>query len=217
MKRWFFLFLFLFVLASGARAEDDFQSWNQVSLKVPVTDKVSLTTFMDARLTEDVRELGIYYFSERLNVKASEHWTLGLNYTYLLSRSGDEYRKQDRVELEANPHGSLGPGLEWDVRNRLEFRWIEDQGADNWRFRQRWTLKHPFKGRKFLKAIYANSEFFYDQKRNIFSENRSVPLGLSWKFTNNLSLQTYYLIQSQKTTAGWRTNHVLGLLWGYVF
>ena len=83
MKRLLFIFLFLFVLAAGARAEDDFQSWNQVSLKVPVTDKVSLTTFMDARLTEDVRELGIYYFSERLNVKASPHWNLGLNYTYL--------------------------------------------------------------------------------------------------------------------------------------
>lgn len=142
----------------------------------------------------------------------------GLNYTYLQSRNtssaatDDSYNRQHRAEIEVNPNWFPTDWLKVKMRNRVEFRWIEGQGSDNTRYRQRWMFDVPFKDQLPLKSIYASSEFFYDFAKNEYNENRSIPIGLNFKINKKLGGSLYYMVQSRKGTNDWSSNQILGTL-----
>ena len=141
--------LILFVFFCGVcDAEDDFQYWSQYSVKIVDGEKIDLITFADLRIQEDASKLGLYLLSQRLKMDFWKNLSLGLNYTYLSSRNTkpgavkDDYNWQHRLELEANPSWNIKDWLKLSVRNRYEFRWIENRGSYNDRFRHRWIAPY---------------------------------------------------------------------------
>ena len=120
------------------------------------------------------------------------------------------FQPQHRLELEANPYWSAADFLKVKNRNRLEFRWIENQGSDITRFRHRWELEFPLKEKAPLRAVFVNNEFFYDFNKGEYSENRAIPFGVKLALNNRISLQVFYMIQSRKGSADWSSNQVIG-------
>ncbi|MCB9771566.1 MAG: DUF2490 domain-containing protein [Candidatus Omnitrophica bacterium] len=216
--RKFMVVFILFFSAGYVYAGDDFQSWNQLSLKVYQMDKIDFIIFTDTRLTHDAQKLGMYFISPRVVYHHTKNLDFALNYTYLQSRRtsssaiDDSYNWQHRAEIEVNPQWQLADWLKLKMRNRVEFRWIEGLGSDNTRYRQRWALEFPIKIIKPLKSLYASSEVFYDFSKSRINENRTVPVGLNFKMNDKVGLSLYYMIQSQKGTRDWASNQILGTL-----
>lgn len=215
----------VFALSSQqpALARDDFQYWSQYSVDLLDTDKFNFKIFSDNRFFDDAKDVGFYLVSTRLKYKATKYLDLGMNYSYLNSKvnnpiaSRSEFKFHHRVELEVNPYWNLMDWLKLYVRNRYEFRWIEDKGSDNARIRQRWQLTVPVKDKWRLKSIYASAEIFYDQPTNAFNENWITPVGGQFKVSEKVSFDLYYMIQSKKGTHDWASNQILATVVSFKF
>ncbi|MCA9399351.1 MAG: DUF2490 domain-containing protein [Candidatus Omnitrophica bacterium] len=205
-----------FLITPPAQAEDDFQYWSRYSLKMVDTEKVDWTIFAEARFYNDTDDLGLYYISQRVSYDLWKHLSLGTNYTYLnyrtQSRDGTlaEDKFQHRLELEANPKFKWGERITFKNRNRVEFRWIEDKGSYNTRLRHRWTLSYALKDKGPVKDVYAESEFIYNIAEHAYDENRTIPIGATFKVNDKMSLKTFYMIQNKLGATDWYANQIFG-------
>jgi hypothetical protein len=203
-------------VAPDGRASDDWQYWSRYTLKTHSFDRVELATYFEGRLNEDLSQDGLYQISEQFKYKLRDDLDLGLNYTYLEQRSVNSktkievFKYNHRAEIELSPRWKPADWLQIKNRNRLEFRWIEDQGSDNTRFRQRWELVFPIKNAAPVQSIFVNSEYFFDFKQSQIVENRAIPFGVQFKLNDKASLSVFYMIQARKGPLDWSSNQIVG-------
>ena len=217
MKRFVILtFAALFLFSRGIWAEDDFQYWQRLQLKVIDTKYFDYMTYGELRFAEDASDLHLWQTSQKFQLDPVNHLSLGINYTYLEEEVLDsktkenDFKYHNRLELEVNPYFSVGPYIKIKNRNRMEFRWIEDKGSDNGRFRQMWHIEVPIKGVSIINAVYTNNELFYDFSREQFAQNRWIPAGVAFKIYKENLLRIFYMIQSVKGRPDWSSNQILG-------
>lgn len=215
MKKISLFLLFFFSAAILLFAEDDFQFWPRFSLKAIDTQWVDFVHYMELRLADHVSRPKFWQTGEKLQLSPWKYLGFALGYTYLEDKLTNsktqetEYKFQHRLELEVNPQWKS----DWFSifnRNRIEFRWIEDQGSDHPRYRQMWELEIPVKKVLFLKSIYANNEIFIDFNKRELTENRVTPAGITVRLHKNTQLKVFYMIQSKKGARDWSSNQVLG-------
>ena len=199
-------------------AQDDFQTRHLFTFKLIDTKKVDFQFFNEVFTNHDAHDFNFYSISPQLKFDFWKNLALGLNYTYVRVKSDradgshTEFRVHHRIEPEVNPHWDIGgpdPWLKIQMRNRYEFRWIEDQGSDNPRLRHRTNFEFPLKNAGPVQSVYANYELFYDNNDHRFSERWIVPLGVKFKINNQTSLSLFYMIQS-KLSDTWTSSQVLG-------
>ncbi len=125
-------------------------------------------------------------------------------------KTGDRHL-QGRPELELNPHFDLTPNLRLDWRNRMEWRWNEEEAFTTNRLRHRlqlgWTLPDSIGP---WTRIFVSNEWLIDLHRSQCTENRVVPLGLSFKTGKHTDLDLFYMIVSTRKPLEWRHESVLG-------
>lgn len=151
--------------------------------------------------------------SPRVKYAASNWLDLGVGLTMLRLENIATHDRYDqlRPELEINPHYELNKELRLDWRNRME--WRENQGAPSTFNRTRhrlqlaWTLPRPLGP---LTRIFANDEILMDMHLRRPTENRFVPLGLTFKLTDSMDLDVFYMIDSKRVKAYWKLESVLG-------
>lgn len=209
--------------SSHSFGSDDVQYWSQYNLKLVDGEHVDVKFYGEGRIYNDVEDLGLYLGSLRVTYDYIDHLQFGTNYTYInyKSRSSNDilgdWRFQHRAEVEVNPYFNIGDHLKVSIRNRMEFRWIENRGSYNTRFRHRWTFAYPLKDMGILKKVYANTEFMYNLAEHTYDENRTVPLGLTFRINDKTSLNTFYMIQTKKGSDDWAASHILGTMFSYKF
>ena len=196
-------------------ASDDFPYRSLYTFKIIDTSKIDFLLHAQARLKNNAKDLSFSLVSPQLRLDVHKNLTLGFNYTYLNttvtnSSAEEEFKFHHRLELEFNPHWNLTEYFKLNIRNRMEFRWIEDKGSDNPRFRSQWTVEFPIKNHEPLKAFYTNSEFFYDMSDHRYKENWTVPAGLKFKVNDKTTLSVFYMIQSLLGSDDWSSNQILG-------
>lgn len=213
------LTLFVILLLPGfAQAEDDFQYWSQYIVKLIDTEKVDLSFYTEGRFYNDASDNGLYLFSPKVTYDFFKYLSFATNYTYIQykSQSSDgtlsDYKFQHRAEVEFNPHFDIGDIAKFSGRNRIEFRWIENAGSYNTRSRHKLGLTFPLEDNKVLTSIFMDSEFFYNWAENAYDENRTVPVGVSFKLNDKATLKTYWMIQHQRGSDDWKSNQILGTL-----
>lgn len=197
--------------APRAEAADDFGSWHGLSVKVLDADGWALSQVAQLRFRDDSSELFARLLSSQLTYSASPRLRVGLNYTVLPARPVDsnDFRAQRRWELEIMPRWSAGDRLVIDWRSRLELRWLEGRAGRNERSRHQPQVTFRIGGSGRLQSVYANNEIFYDHDAHRLTENRFVPLGLSFRLTGQGSVSAQYMLQSVRGNHGWSQSHVL--------
>lgn len=200
-----------------AHARDDYQYWSQYMFNLVDQGKWHFGLFTEGWMYNDAGNFSYYAVSPKLKYDAWKYVSLGMNYTYQEAKSFNtveghsEFKYTHRWEWEVNPHFDITPWLKFSNRNRLELRWIEDQGYHNTRSRHLIGFEVPIKNAGLLKAAYIDNEFFYNYKTDRYDENRATPLGLKFKLNDNVSLKLYYTIQTKKTNT-WSANEALGTM-----
>jgi len=200
--------LLLMMIASAYAYHDgDFQVWNTEAEEFKVNKDSKIALEQEFRWGGSAREF--YY----------QHYDLGYFYnlqTYL--NVGGGYRhiyelKKGKFKLENEPY--LTAALLWDFqdfkfedRNRLEYRQFDFQ-PHTWRYRNKLTVKMPWKFTKFEIQPYLADEIFLDFENAAFSRNR-FSAGLSMNLTKNLKAEAYYLLQSTRSAGRWTEANVLG-------
>jgi hypothetical protein len=218
LKQYLLILLACMFLGAGpVYGADAFQYWSRYSAKVWKTEKIDYVSYWEMRLFENAGRLGLWYTSQQFKVHPWPFLDTGIHYTYLESDvtgslvGRGEVQEQHRLELELNPKIPLGEDFVLSNRNRIEFRWIESQGSDNTRYRQRWGLHwNVSQLLPGINELYANNELFYLFHTQRFSEDRLIPLGILIGPLGGCTLDVFYMVQSSRTFGPWKARQVLG-------
>lgn len=212
---WFVCAVVLLMSADPVWAKDDFQYRQIITAKMLDTERLDFSLQGQMRLNHDARDINFYLISPQLKYDLTKNLALGLNYTYLNTKvfnpaaGRDEFKFHHRLELEVDPHWDIGEWLSITTMNRYEFRWVEDAGSHNPRFRHRTQFEFPLKKLAPVRSLYMSSEFFYDINDHRYNENWTVPLGVKFKINPKTSIGTFYMIQS-KLTDTWTSSQIFG-------
>lgn len=197
------------MLFARAHAYDDgdFQVWN--------TDAEEFKINNDSRITleEEFRwggNAGEFYY---------QHYDIGLFYNLeKWLNIGGGYRhiyelKNRRFKLENEPYITLTflwglKGFKFEDRSRIEYRYFDYQ-ADSGRYRNKFTLKSPWKFTAIELQPYLADEIFLDFQNKAFSRNRFYS-GLDMRLTKSLKAEIYYLLQTTRSANKWADVNALG-------
>ena len=201
--------LILFSMAAPALA-DEWWAWSSLEFWRNDTSKAWL--FLGNRLDADD---GAYVQIASPRFKhAIRPWLdggIGLSLLSIENTQTHDRFAQFRPELEFNPHFDLTRHLAIEFRNRMEWRWNEEQAFTTHRLRNRmqlsWSLPRPLGP---LTRVFANNEWLRDLRHNQWNDNRLVPLGLTFKTGPSSDLDVFYMISSSHTDGEWHHESVIG-------
>jgi len=137
----------------------------------------------------------------------------GIRRTFSLS--GDERElSETRVVVEATPRAFLPWHILMAIRNRLDFRWIEDQGY-SWRYRPRLWLEREFGVAGIALVPYGSLEAFWDSRYDAWSRSR-YQFGMAVPITTWFVPEAYYSRQIDTSPERSYTN-ALGIVTTFYF
>ena len=145
-------------------------------------------------------DLGFFY-------NLGKYLNVGGGYRHVLSLSKGKFLVENEPYITATLLWDLA-GFKFDDRNRLEYQHF-DYKDDTWRYRNKISIKAPWKFTKFEIQPYLSDEIFIlmdDGQR--LNQNR-ISVGLGMTITKNLKAEIYYMFQSSKSLK-WTEANVLG-------
>jgi hypothetical protein len=121
---WSILALF-FLLTTGrfhTYGRDEWQSWNDVSIKYKFSENTGLLWSPEIKIGDDISDLISWRMRQGVFFDYNENLILGFNYLYQEEKndSGD-WRDEHRLEAFATIKWNLG-GLKFSDRNKYEYR-----------------------------------------------------------------------------------------------
>ncbi len=195
-------------------ARDDVNYWASVTLEHPLNNKVRIIWNPLWRVRDDVSES--FYLASRQGVgyKVSKSLDLAASYFYAEEKNiAGRWVPENRLELQTTCKWGLWD-LKWSDRNRFEYRSVDDK--EKWRYRNALKIAKPVKvwGSEF--SPYVSDEIFYDFKKDELNQNR-VSVGVTKKLIENVTLDVYYMVKSDKTGRDWNETQILGTSLTVVF
>ncbi|MDD2690135.1 MAG: DUF2490 domain-containing protein [Candidatus Omnitrophica bacterium] len=217
MKKTIFVItgLTLFLAAKVYAYDDgDFQVWHTENQEVKVNKKSKITFEEEFRWGDDASEFYYHHYDAGLVHSLNKHLDLGINYRQVYEKKSGEFKVENRPHVNAILKYDLY-GFKLDDRNRLEYRHFDYQ-ADSWRYRNKFSVKFPWKFTGLEIQPYLADEIFLDFQNKAFSRNRFYS-GITMSFTKNLKGEIYYLLQSSRSKDIWTHANVLGTKLKLVF
>ena len=212
MKRVIFIMMGLvFLLANSIYAYDDgdFQIWNTDVEEFKINKDVKIAFEEEFRWGDNANEFYYHHYDAGFSYNLKEYLNIGGGYRHVYEL------KKGKFELENEPY--LTATLLWDLkgfkfedRNRMEYRHFDYQ-ADSWRYRNKLTIKLPWKFTKMEIQPFVSDEIFVGFGTiSEFNQNR-FSSGLGMNLTENTKVEIYYMLQNTKSSGVWTDANVLGI------
>ena len=194
------------VLASTARASDDWHYWNLLALKHEFNDTVALDIASEQKWRDDVSDLFLYSVFIVPTLRLTENVSVGAGYRLERKEDGDSWTSENRLLFPLTIGWTVKPWL-LQLRNQLEYRDLEDE-QDRWRIRERIVLKRPVQIGRLAVTPFASEEVFYDFTVEQMNQNRAA-VGLSVPWRRHATLTVYYMNKAERDD-DWSIANVLG-------
>lgn len=210
------LFAVVLVLASATvfhsqTADDtDNQSWNDLQISIPVSEKVDLQLLATARFGKNITRFEHGRIGAGVAIDLGKGFSAGANYQLIESRNAvSRFFTEHRYTIRG---GYKFPVKKIGLSHRSTYEYQSRRLGNFWRYRAAVTVekKLPENWIKDSK-LFITEEVFYVSVAGRFSRNR-ISAGISRKVNNHLTLDVYYMRQNDGTS---RTGdlHVLGTTW----
>lgn len=188
--------------------QDDFQSWNDVQLTVPMSEKVDFVTQVTGRLGKNVTQFNDGRFQCGFVFKPNKSFTIHPFYWHIKARnSRGQFRTENRLNLRI---GYKFPIKKFGLSHRSTFEYRMRSTGNSWRYRPSLTFEKELP-KKFKSKIYVTEEVFYDSSLDKFSRNR-LTFGVNRTLNKKLSLDVYYMRQNDGNSRPGDLN-VIGTSW----
>ena len=202
------LLLRMFLCNCYAFDDGDFQYWNSESVSVKINKDWKIGLEEEWRFGDDAGDFYYQHSDLGLAYSGFANWfDLGINYRHIFEKKSSKWRVENRPHLNAT--------LKWKLldfgfsnRGRFEYRSRKDT-EDFWRYRNKFTIKTPFKLTKFEIQPYVANEIYYDFDQGAFNRNRLYG-GLGFKIFKHLKAEIFYLWQSSEKNNKWSNLNSLG-------
>jgi len=197
----------LICISAYAYDDGDFQVWNTENQELNI-NKVSKITFeQELRWGDNASELYYQHYDAGFVYSANEHLDLGINYRQVYEKNNDKFKEENRPHINAILKYTVA-GFKLDDRNRLEYRHFDWQ-EDFWEYRNKFTLKFPWRFTKLQFQPYLADEVFLHLNAIDLTRNRLYG-GFGFTIFRNLKGEIYYLLQTSKSSGSWKDANVLG-------
>ncbi len=211
MKRTIFVIAGLFLmLAAKAYAYDDgdFQIWNTdvEEFKIGKNSKVALEE--EFRWADNASEFSYQHYDIGYFYNLKKYLNVGGGYRQVYELKKNKFKEENEPYLTASLLGDLS-GFAFEDRSRMEYRHFDYQ-SDSWRYRNKLTIKTPWKFSEIGIQPYLADEIFIGfGKICEFNQNR-FSSGLGFNLTKNIKGEIYYMLQSSKSSTKWTDANVFG-------
>ncbi|MGI8638976.1 MAG: DUF2490 domain-containing protein [Pyrinomonadaceae bacterium] len=218
MKNIFLLILYLALLISSANAQtnqdnDDYQSWNDVQITVPMTEKFDFFLQGTFRFGNDISRLNDRRIAVGYVYKPSKSLSISPFYWNIVARnSSGRFRQEHRLNLRITYRF---PFKKFGLSHRSGFEYRIRQPRNSWRYRPSLTFEKGIEKIIPKSKFFATEEIFYDSILKKFSRNR-FSVGINRTLTKNLSLDIYYMRQNDGFSVPGDLN-VIGTSWRIKF
>jgi len=200
----------IFVLTVNAYAykDGDFQVWNTETEEFKINNEAKIVLDEEFRWGGSAKEFYYQHYDLGFFYSLQKHLNVGAGYRHVLSKSRGKFLVENEPYLTATLLWDFA-GFKFEDRSRLEYNHF-DYKDDTWRYRNKFTLKLPWKFTKFEIQPYLADEIYilFDDSQRL-NQNR-FSTGLAMKITRNLKGEIYYLLQSSKGSKLWTATNVLG-------
>jgi len=187
----------------------DFQYWSAAKASFDIDKDWKGTFEEEFKFGDDAGRLYYHHCDLGFVYKGFSDWIdLGFNYRQAFEKNGDgEWSRENRPHLNVTLKGKLFD-LDLSDRSRLEYRDRENK-KDIWRYRNKFTVKLPLELTELKLQPYLADEVFINFDEEGFNKNR-VYSGVSFKLSENIAGEVYYLWQSSKSGGNWEDINVIG-------
>jgi len=187
--------------------DGDFQVWNTENQEFKINQKTKITLEEEFRWGDDAGEFYYHHYDAGFVYGLNKRLDLGVNYRQIYEKKKGKFKDENRPHLNAVLKYDFY-GFKIEDRNRIEFRHFNYQ-ADFGRFRNKFTVKFPWKLTVLEIQPYLADEMFWDFQNKAFSRNRFYS-GFGLNFTKSLKAEIYYMLQSSRSGNNWADTNVLG-------
>ena len=187
--------------------DGDFQVWHTETQEIKINKDLRLACEEEFRWQDNANEFYYHHYDVGLFYNLKKYLNIGVGYRHVYEL------KKGKFKLENEPYVTTTllwdlKGFKFEDRNRMEYRHFDYQ-ADSWRYRNKFTVKLPWKFTRLEIQPYLADEIFLDLQNKAFSRNRFYS-GLCMSLTKNLKAEIYYLLQSTRSRASWIDANILG-------
>lgn len=212
MKKTYFLIIALvLVLAAGvyAYSDGDFQVWNTDYQEFKVNKNLKAVLEEEFRWGGNAGEFYYHHYDVGILYNPNKYWNIGGGYRHAYELSKGKFKLENEPYVVASVFLTK-EAFTFDSRSRLEYRHFGYQ-ADSWRYRNKFTLKFPWKFTKMQVQPFAAEEIFVKFGNGIGQLNQNrVSCGFGMNPIANLKAEIYYMLVSAKSSGVWKDTNVLG-------
>lgn len=195
----FFLFTASLIAQTTNRVpKSDNQSWNDLQISIPMTEKIDYTLQLTGRFGDNVTQLVDLRYGVGWVFRPNKYLSFNPFYFHREARPPNgRHEREDRLTLGATVRFPVGK-FTIAERNWFERRWRHPQ-VNAWRYRNRVQLEHPFQFDKKKFTWFVSDEVFYDWSLHVWPRNR-FSAGVTHPFNKHLTLELYYTRQNDGRT-----------------
>ncbi len=189
--------------------DGDFQVWNTDSEEFKISQDAKIVLEQEFRWGGGAKEFYYQHYDIGFLYNLQKYLSVGGGYRHVLSKSSGKFLVENQPNLNATLFWELG-GFKFDDRSRLEYNHFEYNKKDTWTYRNKFTVKAPWKFTKLAIQPYLSDEIFvlFDNSQTLNKNRFSAGAGIS--FTKNLKGEIYYMLQSTKGATQWTDANILG-------
>ena len=210
MRRIIILIALMIISAGYAFATDDgdFQYWNTENISWKLDENWKIGFEEEIRFGDNADSLYYAHSDLGLTYSGLSDWLdLGLNYRQIFEKKSSEWKEENQPHINAVLKWQF---QDFSLSNRARFAYKNREDADNfWQFRNKLTIKSPWKVTDFEIQPYIADEIFYDFDVNTLNRNRFYA-GFSLKLFKGLKGEIFYLWQTSEKDHKWSDLNVLG-------
>ncbi|MBU0605165.1 MAG: DUF2490 domain-containing protein [Candidatus Omnitrophica bacterium] len=213
-KRTMSLITAAFLLAAfNAKAyayqDGDFQIWHTEAQEFNLKKGWKLPLEEEFRYGDSASELYYQHYEIGITYDFGKSLTVGAFYRQIYEGEKGKFKPEYRPHIDATPKWDIY-GFRLENRNRLDYRLHDDNRADRLQYRNRVTLKSPWKFTPLNIQPYVQNEIFVWLDSVAFYRDR-FDAGVSFDILKEIKGDVYYRLQSTKKSGRWTDHNILGL------
>ena len=210
-KAIYILTALILVSAQRAYAYDnhDFQVWNTETEELKINASTRIALEEEFHWGDYASDFFYQHYDLSLIRDLNKYLNMGAGYRQIYEKKGGAFKEENAPYGMATVFYDLA-GFKLDSRSRLEYRHFDYQ-SDTWRYRNRFSVKSPWKFTRLQIQPYLADEIFTKVSSTDLTQNRFCA-GLGVNITKNIKGEVYYMLQSVKNTdtGKWTDANVLG-------
>ncbi|OIO36602.1 MAG: hypothetical protein AUJ74_01875 [Candidatus Omnitrophica bacterium CG1_02_44_16] len=207
--------MFMLVTKVYAYDDHDLQVWNTDTEEFKVSKDAKAVFEEEFRWGNNADDFYYHHYDAGFFYNLKKYLNIGGGYRHVYELKKGESKLENEPYITATLLWGL-KGFKFEDRSRLEYRHFDYQ-RDSWRYRNKVTLKLPWKFTKLEIQSYISDEILVGfSKITELNQNR-FSSGLSMNLTKNLKAEIYYILQSAKSSDKCVDTNVLGTKLKIVF